>query len=71
MRCLGPLCGLMIGPLVLTAGAGLILGSLACLAGACAWAGNGWPGIRETEGGDGAAGAPEPAGRPRRRGRAL
>jgi hypothetical protein len=71
MRCLGSLCGLVIGPLALTTGAGLFLGSLACLAGACAWAGNGRPGIRETEDGAGAAGAPEPARRPRRRGRAL
>lgn len=69
MRCLGPLCGIVIGPLALTAGACLILESLACLAGACAWAGSGRPGTRETEGG--AAGAPEPALRPRRRGRAL
>ena len=44
MRCLGPLCGFVIGPLALTAGAGLFLGSLACLAGACAWASNGRPG---------------------------
>jgi hypothetical protein len=27
MRCLGPLCGIVIGPLALTAGAGLFLGS--------------------------------------------
>lgn len=69
MRCLGTLCGLVIGPLALTAGAGLFLGSLACLAGACAWAGDGRRNSRETEGG--AAGKPEPAARPRRRGRAL
>lgn len=71
MRCLGPLCGLVLGPLALTAGAGLILGSLACLAGACAWAGNGRPGTRDTGGGDGAAGAPKPAPRRRHLGRAL
>jgi hypothetical protein len=71
MRCLGPLCGLVLGPLALTAGTGLFLGSLACLAGACAWAANSRPATLEAEGAEGVAAAPEPARRRQRRRRAL
>jgi hypothetical protein len=48
MRCLGPLCCLVVGPLAATAGTAALLGTLAGLAlGACAAAETGRP--REPE----------------------
>jgi len=77
MRCLGPLCGLVIGPLALTAGAGLFAGTLACLAlcardgAAASKNGRAAPGDQGAPGREnGPAGAPDAAARARRR-RAL
>lgn len=73
MRCLRPLTCFVLGPLALTAGAGLVLGSLACVAlcaGNRAPAGNGRPATPEDEAAEGRAGAPDAAARARRR-RAL
>jgi hypothetical protein len=72
MRCLAPLTACIVGPLALTAGAGLFLGSLACVAfcaGIRAPAGNGRA-TPEDEAAEGRAGAPDAAARARRR-RAL
>ena len=73
MRCLGPLCGLIVGPLALTAGGAAFLGTLAGLAlAACAAAESGR--LRSREGAEeraGEAAAPEPTARRRGRGRAL
>ena len=70
MRCLGPLCGLVVGPLAVTAGTAALLGTLAGLAlGACAAAETGRS--REGERGERpAATAGEPKSAPRRRRRA-
>ena len=70
MLCLRPLCGIVFGPLAMTAGGAAFLGTLAARAlAACAAAGPGRP--REEEGAERPAGEAEPAGRGRRRGRAL
>ena len=70
MLCLRPLCGIVFGPLAITAGGAAFLGTLAALAlAACAAAGPGRP--REVEGAERPAGEAESAGRRRRRGRAL
>jgi hypothetical protein len=73
MRCLIPLCGVIVSPLVLTAAGATLLGTLAGLAvGACAWAEPGGPTGRERERAEGRASeAGEPEPRRRRRGRAL
>jgi|SRR5688572_15131993 len=74
MLCLRPLCGIVFGPVAMTAGGAAFLGTLAALAlAACAAAGPGRP--REEEGAerpagglnpraaDGAGGAPSEQGR--------
>jgi hypothetical protein len=69
MRCLGPLCCLVVGPLAATAGTAALFGTLAGLAlGACAAAETGRP--REPERAqrpDATVGEPESAPRRRRR----
>jgi hypothetical protein len=67
MRCLGPLCGLVVGPLAVTAGTAALLGTLAGLAlGACAAAETGRR--REPDGAERpAATVGEPEAAPRRR----
>jgi hypothetical protein len=71
MRCLGPLTACIVGPLALTAGASLFLGSLVCVA---FFAGNRAPGngraTPDDETAEGRTGAPDAAARARRR-RAL
>ncbi len=70
MLCLRPLCGIVFGPVAMTAGGAAFLGTLAALAlAACAAAAPGRP--REEEGTERPTGEAEPAGRGRRRGRTL
>ena len=73
MRCLGPLCGLVVGPLAVTAGTAALLGTLAGLAlGACAAAEAGRPREPERAERPGATvGEPKSAPRRRRRARAA
>jgi hypothetical protein len=67
---LRPLCGVVCGPLAITAGGAAFLGTLAALAlAACAAADPGRP--RDEDGAERPAGEAEPAVRGRRRGRAL
>ena len=69
MLCLRPLCGIVFGPVAMTAGGAAFLGTLAALAqAACAAA---EPRRSREEGAERAAGETEPAGRGRGRGRAL
>jgi hypothetical protein len=70
MFCLRSLCGIVFGPVAMTAGGAAFLGTLAALAlAACAAAEPRRP--REEEGAERPAGKAEPGGRGRRRGRAL
>jgi hypothetical protein len=70
MLCFRPLCGIVFGPVAMTAGGAALLGTLAALAlAACAAAAPGRP--RKEEGTERPTGEAEPAGRGRRRGRAL
>ena len=70
MLLLRPLCGVVFGPLAMTAGGAAFLGTLAALAlAACAAAEPGRP--RDEEAAERPAGEAETAARGRRRGRAL
>jgi hypothetical protein len=70
MFCPRPLCGVVFGPLALSAGGAAFLGTLAALAlAACAAAEPGRP--RGEDGAERPAGEAEPTGRGRRRARAL
>jgi hypothetical protein len=70
MFCLRPLCGVVFGPVAMSAGGAAFLGKLAALAlAACAAAAPGRP--RDEERAERPAGEAEPAARGRRRGRAL
>lgn len=72
MLCLRPLCGIIVGPLAMTAASAAVLGTLTGWAlGACARAEPPGREPERAEGRAGNAGAPEPGPRRRRRGRAL